>query len=158
MIGFKTVYDVTTEAEFFVASASLTDEKYNPNGENMYRVDLIPFDEENIPCLYNVPLMVDYSSGKAEYCLPLLEDVICSGMDSYDFDNMATHSLISAEIKEDMLNIPLESNEQESPKTLVNITVDDMHKTCRSIDEIIEALKDMPKHKKYTISGVIYNE
>ena len=136
MIGFKTVYDVTTEAEFFVSSASLTDEMPNPQGENMYTIDLIPFDDENIPCLYNVPLMVDYSSGKAEYCLPVLEDVICSGVGCYDFDQLTSCKLVSVELDGDMINIPLNTTPQQTGKAIVDKAISNLNTAISSLEKI----------------------
>lgn len=161
MIGFKTVYDVTTEAEFFVSSATLTDETYDPKGENMYQVDLMPFDEDNLPCFYNVPLMVDYSNGTPEYNIPDLSEYIDISDGSYNFDDLKIRKCISAELDGDMLNIPCNVDKQEEHKTNVLITVDDMAETYESIDKLIEALevlKNAPNGKKFSISGVVCNE
>lgn len=136
MIGFKTVYDVTTEAEFWVATASFTDEMPNPQGENMYTIDLIPFDDENIPCLYNVPLLIDYSSSKAEYCLPVLEDVICSGVGCYDFDELTSYNLVSVELDGDMINIPLNTTPQQTGKAIVDKTIANLNTAISSLEKI----------------------
>lgn len=136
MIGFKTVYDVTTEAEFWVATASFTDEMPNPQGENMYTIDLIPFDGENIPCLYNVPLLIDYSSGKAEYCLPVLEDVICSGVGCYYFDQLTSCKLVSVELDGDMINIPLNTTPQQTGKAIVDKAISNLNTAISSLEKI----------------------
>lgn len=137
MIGFKTVYDVTTEAEFWVATASFTDEMPNPQGENMYIIDLIPFDGENVPCLYNVPLLIDYSSGIAEYCLPVLEDIINSGAGCYDFDQSTGYELVSMELDGDMINIPLNTTPQQTGrKAIVDKAISNLNTAILSLEKI----------------------
>lgn len=137
MIGFKTVYDVTTEAEFFVSSASLTDEMPNPQGGNMYNIDLIPFDGKNVPCLYNVPLLIDHSSGTTEYFLPVIEDIINSGAGCYDFDQSTGYELVSMELDGDMINIPLNTTPQQTGrKAIVDKAISNLNTAILSLEKI----------------------
>ena len=105
MIGFKTVCDKATNTEFFVASVTMDSEMPDLSGKTMYRIDLIPFDENNAPCLYNVPLVVDCTGNKTECCLPVLEDIINSGTGCYDFMKVDCYNLFGHILNSDMLTI-----------------------------------------------------
>jgi hypothetical protein len=113
MIGFKTLYDEATEAEYFVSSASLTDEAYNPQGKNMYQVDLTPFDDCT-PCLYNVPLMIDHASN--EYYMPELSDIIYGDDYTYDFNSVSKHNLVNVSIDDDMIIMPYQQEQEHEQK------------------------------------------
>ncbi len=104
MIDFKTVYDEATKKKFFVVSVKLVDEKPDFNGTTYYTIDLSPCDEDNIPCLYDVPVMVDHSGTETEFFAPTLESAIHSNTGSYDFNSAPSH-LISAKLNGDTLNI-----------------------------------------------------
>lgn len=134
MIGFKTVYEPITETEMYVSSATLADEAYNPKGENMYQVDLMPFDEENTAPLFNVPLMVDYSNGTPKYYIPDLSEYIDSEH-SYNFDDVSSHKCIEVKLNGDMLVIePVQADKG-------TISLD----TTEDIDRVINALENLKK-------------
>lgn len=130
MIGFKTLYSEATEGEYFVTSCSLVDEKPNFKGKTVYSVDLIPYDEDNFPTIYNMPVMVDRSEAATEYYIPNVEEVICSGCNTYNFDNeQKTDLSIIAELKGDMLNIPAEKVKTD----MINVSRSEINKIIKSL-------------------------